>query len=332
MDTNRLLKQILSGLHKFNDEELAEVYLHTQKTYSEREFENEATKNPKVIETIDLKPLVEEMRRKRQEGLLEGISTGYPTLDKRTGGWRGNELITIVGGSGVGKTRFAMNVVQNMAIKGIPIAFVSLELSNAQITDRLETMCQSTYMQDQNGAQPDAYSLPFHLMPSEYRTPGLMKSWVYHVVQNLGVKVIVFDHLSYMPPLADEDLDNQKLWCMQLRNWVTELDVTAVLLHHFNKGGATRKKAGQGSGDISGSQKIHDLSDQVYLLHRKIHDPKDWKFVTCLVDKVRNGGKLGTEVFEQDEWHKLLPADSRQAEKIISKSEAEDVFGAIREG
>jgi len=57
-----------------------------------------------------------------------GILSGYPTVDKITGGWKNGELIIVTGRPGTGKTTFAMNIALKTAnVQKVPVAYFSLE-------------------------------------------------------------------------------------------------------------------------------------------------------------------------------------------------------------
>lgn len=68
-----------------------------------------------------------------------GIPTGFPTLDKATGGWQDTDLIIIAARPAVGKTAFVLNIAMNAAQvleREINVAFFSLEMSKKQIGKR----------------------------------------------------------------------------------------------------------------------------------------------------------------------------------------------------
>ena len=68
---------------------------------------------------------------------LSGHSTGLRGLDARTGGLADGNLIIIAGRPGMGKTALAINVADNLAQAGVPVAFYSLEMSEAELGARI---------------------------------------------------------------------------------------------------------------------------------------------------------------------------------------------------
>lgn len=69
---------------------------------------------------------------------LRGIMTGFPALDNITNGLQRTDLVLIAARPAVGKTSFAMNIVENAALKGgYSCAVFSLEMPRVQIAQRM---------------------------------------------------------------------------------------------------------------------------------------------------------------------------------------------------
>ena len=62
--------------------------------------------------------------------------TPWPGWDRAAGAPRGGELIVIAGRPGTGKTTLAGNVAHDVAARGQPVAFFSLEMSAEELVDR----------------------------------------------------------------------------------------------------------------------------------------------------------------------------------------------------
>ncbi len=73
-------------------------------------------------------------------GSFDGVHTGFEDLDKLTEGFHNNDFIVIAGRPSMGKTAFALNIAEQVAIdqrKGV--AMFSIEMSREQLVMRL--MC-----------------------------------------------------------------------------------------------------------------------------------------------------------------------------------------------
>ena len=75
--------------------------------------------------------------RTRDKSVLKGISTGFKRLDYITNGLHPSELIIIAARPAVGKTSFAMKIIENVALQGYSCAVFSLEMGKEQIGERM---------------------------------------------------------------------------------------------------------------------------------------------------------------------------------------------------
>ena len=88
----------------------------------------------------DVAKMVLETMYKRQETSsngLTGVTTGLPDLDALTGGWQAGNLITNAGRPGDGKSATDIMFALAAAKAGVPVAYITLEMSASEIGDRL---------------------------------------------------------------------------------------------------------------------------------------------------------------------------------------------------
>lgn len=72
------------------------------------------------------------------EGDITGLSTGFADLDEKTSGWQNADLVIIAGRPSMGKTAFAMNMVEHAAIhQKRPVLVFSLEMPANQLITRM---------------------------------------------------------------------------------------------------------------------------------------------------------------------------------------------------
>jgi replicative DNA helicase len=76
----------------------------------------------------------------REKTGVAGIPTGIQAIDNVLGGHQKSDLVYIAARPGMGKTSFAISVMLNMAEKGKPVAFFSLEMSRVQIVFRMASI------------------------------------------------------------------------------------------------------------------------------------------------------------------------------------------------
>ncbi len=74
----------------------------------------------------------------QQGGTTTGIPTGFVDLDKMTNGFQRSDLIIVAARPSVGKTAFALNIAQNVAVRAKEtVAIFSLEMSAPQLVNRM---------------------------------------------------------------------------------------------------------------------------------------------------------------------------------------------------
>ena len=86
---------------------------------------------------------IEELFQKK--GHITGMSTGFTDLDEMTSGLQRGDLIVVAGRPSMGKTSFAMNIAENVALlrdsKGeflrLPVAVFSMEMPGEQLAMRM---------------------------------------------------------------------------------------------------------------------------------------------------------------------------------------------------
>jgi replicative DNA helicase len=74
----------------------------------------------------------------KQDGALRGTPTGFRQLDRVLGGLQRSDLLIIAARPSMGKTAFAMNIAEHVAVQEKKsVGIFSLEMSKEQLVDRL---------------------------------------------------------------------------------------------------------------------------------------------------------------------------------------------------
>jgi replicative DNA helicase len=74
----------------------------------------------------------------REGKSITGVSTGYAELDKLLSGFQNSELLILAARPSQGKTALALNLAENISIRGgMPVAVFSLEMSKESLLQRL---------------------------------------------------------------------------------------------------------------------------------------------------------------------------------------------------
>ncbi|MCK5639661.1 MAG: replicative DNA helicase [Gammaproteobacteria bacterium] len=74
----------------------------------------------------------------QSDDAFTGVPTGFTDFDDKTSGLQESDLIIVAGRPSMGKTSFAMNIVENAAIQAkIPVAVFSMEMPGEQLAMRM---------------------------------------------------------------------------------------------------------------------------------------------------------------------------------------------------
>jgi len=88
----------------------------------------------KVFERID------HLHSQENPSDLTGVPTGFVDIDRKTAGLQPGDLIIVAGRPSMGKTAFALNIAEHVALHpsvGLPVAVFSMEMSASQLAIRM---------------------------------------------------------------------------------------------------------------------------------------------------------------------------------------------------
>lgn len=93
------------------------------------------------IRDVALEALESIQEAASNSGNVTGLSTGFRDLDYRTAGLQNSDLILVAARPSMGKTAFALNIAEHVAIYNhVPTAIFSLEMPKIQLAKRLVSM------------------------------------------------------------------------------------------------------------------------------------------------------------------------------------------------
>ena len=195
--------------------------------------------------------------RARLEGIKSAngqVSTGWNSIDKKLfGGFNRGELNIFAGGSGAGKSLFLANLGVNWAEAGMNVLYLTLELSEALVSMRVDSMITGIPSRDvfkniddiemkvkMIGKKSGAFQVKY--MPSG-KTPNDVRSYIkeYEIKTGKKVDVLLIDYLDLlMPNGAKVSAENlyikDKYVSEELRNLAMELGCVFVTAAQLNRG------------------------------------------------------------------------------------------------
>lgn len=213
-------------------------------------------------------------------GKMQGLFTGFPSLDKLTLGFNEGELIIVAGPTSKGKTLLSMNISNNVAKMGGRVLFVTLEMTKEELTSR--------YMFVNDGWETEDFSV---VASNTIFQENDELSWddidglIQNAKEELDVDLVVIDHLHYFSRDLKNASEELGKITMTFKKNAIRHKIPIILISHIRKLG---KDEDLDLNSLRGSSLIAQDSDIVLLVNR---DPETNQ-MGILIDKNRNRGKL----------------------------------------
>lgn len=244
---------------------------------------------------------------------ITGVSTGFNDLDDKTSGLQYSDLIIVAGRPSMGKTAFAMNLVENALLKDEKSVLVfSMEMSAESLVMR---MMSSLGRIDQNkirtGKLTDEdwprLTATFHLLENKPLyiddTPALSPIELRSRARRLAreqkkLDLIIIDYLQLMqvPGRGENRVAEISEISRSLKALAKELDVPIVALSQLNRGLEQRPNKRPVMSDLRESGAIEQDADLIMFIYRDEvynEDSMDKGIAEIIIGKQRNG-PIGT--------------------------------------
>ena len=182
------------------------------------------------------------------------VGTGWATMDRKLfGGFNRGELNIFAGGSGAGKSLFLANLGVNFALQGLNVVYLTLELSEALVSMRIDSMTTGITTRDIFKNLDDvemkvkmigrkAGQLQVKYMPSG-KTANDIRAYLkeYEIKVGKKVDVLLVDYLDLLMPngkkISAENLFvKDKYVSEELRNLAMEKQCVFVTAAQLNRG------------------------------------------------------------------------------------------------
>ena len=248
-----------------------------------------------------------------QDGNITGAATGFSDFDQLTSGLQPSDLIIVAGRPSMGKTTIAMNMAENIAIKGDkPVAVFSMEMPGDALAMR---MMSSLGRIDQNKVRTgkleddewprltSAINLlaetKLFIDDTPALTPTEVRSRARRLMREHGqLGLIVLDYLQLMQSPSSGDNRVQQISDISrgLKALAKELHVPVIALSQLNRNLEQRPNKRPVMSDLRESGAIEQDADLIVFVYRDEvynEDSPDKGIAEIIIGKQRNG-PLGT--------------------------------------
>lgn len=203
--------------------------------------------------------------------------TGYPSLDAAWYGAGSGEVITIGAATNVGKSIFCVNLMNNMAGRGIKCLYFGTEMDSSETTQRHVSIVSGVEafkmrigrldMEDQRKVYA-AISDKLSAMPvSMYDHPSPSLADVNSAIVSSGAQVVFLDYLGrFNLPKAENHRLRIQEFMVSLKSLARKRDVVIFLAAQLGRQAYGQGDAAPCLADLSESKAIEQESDKVILL------------------------------------------------------------------
>ncbi|EBW7177868.1 replicative DNA helicase [Salmonella enterica] len=256
---------------------------------------------------------IEELFQRPHDGVT-GLDTGFTDLNKKTAGLQPSDLIIVAARPSMGKTTFAMNLVENAAINSDKPALVfSLEMPSDQLMMRSlaslsrvdQTRIRTGQLGDEDWAKiSGAMSIlldnrNIFIDDSSGLTPTELRSRARRVYrENGGLSMIMVDYLQLMrvPELKENRTLEIAEISRSLKALAKELQVPVVALSQLNRSLEQRADKRPVNSDLRESGAIEQDADLIMFLYRDevYHENSDLRGIAEVIIGKQRNGPIGT--------------------------------------
>lgn len=257
-----------------------------------------------------LNTAAEELRRLHEnKGELPGLPSGFEDLDKMTTGFKDSDLIVIAGRPSMGKTAFAMNIVEYAVVQcNKPSVVFSLEMAAEQLVLRLlSSLARIDQSRMRIGELNDRdwhnfgnevarlKDRPLYIDDTPALTPGELRARVRRVAREAGgIGLIMVDYLQLMRIAGSPENRTNEISeiSRSLKALAKEMRCPVLALSQLNRDVEKRQNKRPMMADLRDSGAIEQDADLILFIYRDEvynEDSPDKGVAEINIGKQRNG-------------------------------------------
>jgi replicative DNA helicase len=240
---------------------------------------------------------------------VTGVPTGFYDLDRMTAGLQGGDLIILAARPSMGKTAFALNIAEHVAVKEqLPVVVFSMEMGASQLAMRLigslgridqQRLRTGRLQDDEWGRLSDAVEQLRNVSIFIDETPALnpseLRARARRQARQCGkLGLIVIDYLQLMSGSGSDENRATEIGEISrgLKALAKELQCPVIALSQLNRSVETRPDKRPMMSDLRESGAIEQDADVIMFIYRDDYYNKDSKepgVAEILIGKQRNG-------------------------------------------
>jgi replicative DNA helicase len=279
---------------------------------------------------MDTYERIEQMHE--NQGELTGIPTGFPDLDRMTSGLQRSDLIILAARPSMGKTAFALNLAQNVALHaGETVAIFNMEMPAIQLVQRMlsaEGNIDAQVFRTGNLGEEDWEKLTMAIgtlaeVPIFIDdTPGLtvfdIRAKLRRLQAEHGLGLVVIDYLQLIRGRGGESRQQEiSEISRSLKLLARELNVPVIALSQLSRAVEQRQDKRPMLSDLRESGSIEQDADIVAFLYRDDYYDEESErknIMEVIIGKHRNGPVGKVELLFLKNYNKFLSLDLKHDE------------------
>ncbi len=244
---------------------------------------------------------------------LTGVSTGFKDLDNMTSGLQRADLVIVAGRPSMGKTAFAMNLVEHAALnQEKPVLVFSLEMSSESLIMRmLASLGRIDQKKIRSGklekddwpklstAASKLQDIPLYIDDSSALTPTEIRTRARRVVKESGeLGLVMIDYMQLMQVAGSSEGRVAEISeiSRNLKAIAKEFNCPMIALSQLNRALEQRPNKRPQNADLRESGAIEQDADLIFFIYRdEVYNEESLEKGTAeiIIGKQRNG-PIGT--------------------------------------
>ena len=253
---------------------------------------------------------------------VTGVPTGFADLDRMTSGLQAGDLIVLAARPSMGKTSFAVNIAEHVALnEGLPVAVFSMEMGAAQLAVRIvgsigrvnQGNLRTGKLSDEEWSRLSETverlrEVSLHIDETPGLTPSELRANARRLARSCGkLGLIVVDYLQLMSGSgAGSSGDNRATELGEisrgLKMLAKELQCPVIALSQLNRSVEQRTDKRPMMSDLRESGAIEQDADIIMFIYRDDYYNKESKepnVAEIIIGKQRNGPTGTVKLFFQ---------------------------------
>ncbi|MCX8145320.1 MAG: replicative DNA helicase [Azovibrio sp.] len=262
--------------------------------------------NPLLTQVVER---IQELHDRDDPSDVTGVPTGFIDLDQKTSGLQPGDLIIVAGRPSMGKTAFALNIAENVALHaGLPVGVFSMEMGGAQLATRMmasigrldSSRVRTGKLTDEEWSKlsfalGQLHEAPIYIDETGGLNPVDLRARARRLHRQCGkLGLIVIDYIQLMSSARQNENRATEVSeiSRSIKSLAKELQVPIIALSQLSRKVEERTDKRPMMSDLRESGAIEQDADVIMMLYRDEYyrpDSQDKGIAEVIIGKQRNG-------------------------------------------